>query len=98
MSSLTESHLPPDPIAAFSLWYKRAQRTRQILQADAACLSTLSPDGYPAGRFVLLKDFGPEGFVFYTNLRSLKGRSLLRYPKAALTFFWEVLGDISFES
>ncbi len=92
MKYLQEKDLNPDPILQFASWFRAARRKRKIEQADAMCLSTLSPDGFPAGRLVLLKGFGPEGFVFYTNFKSLKGRSLLAYPKAALTFYWEPLG------
>jgi pyridoxamine 5'-phosphate oxidase len=51
----------------------------------------LDTDGYPDGRMVLLKEFDERGFVFYTNLRSIKGKALAKTPKAALTFYWEPL-------
>ena len=91
MKTLLERDLNPDPIRQFATWYAAARRHEGILQAEAMCLSTLSPDGFPAGRMVLLKEFGPKGFVFYTNFKSSKAQSLLLYPKAALTFFWETM-------
>ncbi|MCE9625170.1 MAG: pyridoxal 5'-phosphate synthase, partial [Deltaproteobacteria bacterium] len=91
MKTLLERDLNPDPIQQFSNWYAAARRHRGILQAEAMCLSTLSPDGFPAGRMVLLKEFDPNGFVFYTNFKSAKGQALLLYSKAALTFFWETM-------
>lgn len=91
MKTLTERNISADPLKLFARWYKEASANKKILQADAMCVSTLSPDGYPAGRMLLLKDFGPDGFVFYTNFKSLKGQSLLVYPKASLTFFWEAM-------
>jgi len=55
------------------------------------CLSTVDDDGYPDARIVLLKEFGKDGFVFYTNSLSRKGRSLGKTPRAALTLFWDSL-------
>ncbi len=91
MKPLMEKNLPSDPLALFVRWFAEAGKCKKILQPDAMCVSTLSLDGFPAGRMLLLKGYGPEGFVFYTNFKSLKGQSLLAYPKAALTFFWEPL-------
>lgn len=92
MKTLGDKYFKSDPFRLFALWYREARKNSQILQPDAMCVSTLSPDGYPAGRMLLLKSHGPEGFVFYTNFKSLKGRSLLAYPKAAYTFYWEPMG------
>jgi len=55
------------------------------------CLSTIDRDGFPDGRFVLLKGFDERGFVFYTNAESRKGLSLAECPRAALSFYWEPL-------
>ena len=54
-------------------------------------LATLNPNGYPDARMVLLKDFDERGFTFYTNLNSVKGRSLKKAARAALVFYWEPL-------
>ena len=78
-----------DPIAQFCAWFKRAQRCLSLEFPEAMCLSTVAPDGFPEGRMVLLKDFNQDGFVFYTNTLSRKGRSLAVTPKAALTMYWE---------
>jgi pyridoxamine 5'-phosphate oxidase len=59
------------------------------LEPTAMCLATVREDGGVAARMVLLKDFGPEGFVFYTNLESDKGRQLGANPAASLTFHWK---------
>jgi len=83
--------LLPDPIAQFARWFDEAKTCRSIEQANATCLSTIDPNGNPDGRMVLLKAFDARGFVFYTNMHSVKGRSLAAQPKAALTFFWEAL-------
>lgn len=59
---------------------------------DAACLSTVRPDGYPDGRMVLVRRVSDDGFVFFTNSQSVKGRSLAEAPKASLTFYWVSMG------
>ncbi len=80
-----------DPIEQFKRWLVEARRCKSIEDATAACLSTISPDGFPEGRMVLLKDSDERGFVFYTNLHSVKGQALKKNPRAALTFHWAPL-------
>lgn len=80
-----------DPFQLFSEWFKQAEGSSEIKQANAMCLSTLDLAGYPDGRMVLLKGNDERGFVFYTNLKSVKGRSLAKLPKASLTFHWDPL-------
>jgi pyridoxamine 5'-phosphate oxidase len=81
-----------DPIALALEWVALASETADIPYPDAACLSTVSPDGYPDGRIVLVRNISDAGFAFYTNANSWKGMSLLQYPKATLTFYWQTLG------
>lgn len=76
-----EDALGPDPIAQFDVWFREAG-------TDAVCLVTATTEGVPAGRMVLLKGHGPEGFDFYTNFDSAKGRDLAENPHAALVFHW----------
>jgi pyridoxamine 5'-phosphate oxidase len=76
-----EDELGPDPIAQFDDWYQDAG-------TDAVCLVTASAHGVPAGRMVLLKGHGEQGFDFYTNFDSAKGRDLAENPRAALVFHW----------
>lgn len=80
-----------DPIAQFSAWFAEAKACKDIEQANAMCVSTIGLDGYPDARMVLLKGHDQRGFVFYTNLQSVKGRSLAKIPRAALTFHWDPL-------
>jgi len=80
-----------DPIARFHRWYARARAAR-ILQPEAMALATADARGRPTVRMVLLKHADREGFVFYTNGHSRKGRELRRNPRAALVFHWDVLG------
>jgi pyridoxamine 5'-phosphate oxidase len=88
---LFKRDLHHDPFVQFGLWFEDAKRLRSIELPEAACLSTIDTKGFPDGRMVLLKAFDEHGFVFYTNLESVKGRSLAREPRAALTFYWEKL-------
>lgn len=81
-----------DVIAGIQDWIQEASRHPSIQYPDAACLSTLSPLGYPEGRWVLVRLVTPTGLVFFTNHRSHKADSLQHYPKAGLTFYWPVLG------
>jgi len=91
MRLLTRAQLASHPIAQFARWYADARRCRAIPYANVMCLSTVDRRGWPDARFVLLKDVDRQGFVFYGNIRSAKGRALLAVPKAALTLYWEAL-------
>ena len=79
-----------DPFEIFASWLEKATR-KEISNPNAMALATVGKDGRPSARMVLLKDAGPEGFVFYTNLESLKGRQLAENPFAALLFHWKTL-------
>jgi pyridoxamine 5'-phosphate oxidase len=88
--ALDESSADADPIAQFAAWFEDASRA-DLLDVNAMTLATVTPDGDPAARIVLLKDFNADGFVFFTNYRSAKGRDLERRPRACLLSFWAVL-------
>lgn len=79
-----------DPIQLFGQWFEAA-RGAGILLPEATTLATASADGAPSARMVLLKDFGADGFEFYTNLGSRKAEELTANPRAALCFHWGVL-------
>lgn len=79
-----------DPIELFDLWFQAARRAG-VLLPEAMSLATCSGDGRPAARMLLLKGFGAEGFVFYTNYESRKARELSHNPYAAMVFHWAVL-------
>ncbi len=82
-----------DPIAHFQTLLAAAQHVDRAILAEptAMTLATVSPDGQPSARLVLLKRVDARGFVFYTNLRSRKARDLATNPRAALTFHWQPL-------
>ncbi|MBP9837390.1 MAG: pyridoxamine 5'-phosphate oxidase [Proteobacteria bacterium] len=85
------SNIDINPIKQFSTWFEEAKKTNTINYPDAFCLSTLDPEGFPNGRMLLLKELSEQGFSFYTNSNSQKGRSLANYPKASMTFYWDTL-------
>ncbi len=85
---LLEQNALENPIEQFRLWFNAAQKGRYP-EPNAMALATVSPDGNPHCRMVLLKDFSPDGFIFYTNYRSGKGRDLEQNPRAALMFWWD---------
>ena len=79
-----------DPFALFETWYDKA-RAAEPNDSNAMALATATPDGIPSVRMVLLKGYGPDGFVFYTNSHSRKGGEILANPHAALLFHWKSL-------
>ncbi|MBV8747004.1 MAG: pyridoxamine 5'-phosphate oxidase [Xanthobacteraceae bacterium] len=79
-----------EPLRLFAVWFEEAKAAEPI-NPNAMTLATVDPDGLPNARMVLLKDFDTRGFVFYTNLDSVKGRELAAAPTAALTFYWKSL-------
>jgi len=89
--SLEINAVTDHPINLFETWFKEAEQSDFIEEANAMTLSTLGKSGFPKSRVVLLKGFSEEGFVFFTNYESEKGRSMLRNPKVGITFFWPSL-------
>jgi pyridoxamine 5'-phosphate oxidase len=83
--------MPADPIRRFRRWLRDAERARAPL-AEAMSLATATRDGVPSLRMVLLKQADQDGFVFYTDARSRKGRELRANPRAAATFHWNTMG------
>ncbi len=90
-SSLTAENLTENPMELFKIWFDEAEAIDTVAENNAMTLSTIDAYGYPKNRVVLLKKFNDQGFVFYTNYRSEKGRSILRHPKVSISFFWPSL-------
>ena len=84
---LSKENISANPISQFNTWYQAAI-DQKVLFHDAMHLGTVSSDGRPAGRIVLIRGVDENGFVFYTNYNSRKGRELADNPHASLTFFW----------
>lgn len=90
LDRLSEDNAGQDPVALFETWFRTAGQSA-IREPNAMALATATPDGAPSVRMVLLKEFTNEGFTFYTNYESRKGRELATNPRAALLFWWEPL-------
>jgi pyridoxamine 5'-phosphate oxidase len=88
--ALSETDATADPLLLFRQWFDEAVRA-DLHDANAMTLATASADGTPDGRIVLLKDIAPDGFTFFTNYDSGKGRELAENPRATLVFFWAEL-------
>lgn len=87
---LRRAELNRDPIKQFSVWFGEAAAAN-IRDVNAMSLATVSPDGAPSSRIVLLKGMSERGFVFFTNYASDKGRELEANPRAALNYYWAQL-------
>jgi pyridoxamine 5'-phosphate oxidase len=90
IGGLDEDSAGVDPFALFDRWFEDATRSGLLLP-EAMTLSTVSPNGRPSGRLVLLKSVDSRGFVFFTNYESRKASDLENNPNAALTFHWPIL-------
>jgi pyridoxamine 5'-phosphate oxidase len=87
--ALLKSNVPENPMELFQKWFHEVDHSEGIDEANAMTLSTIGLDGYPKGRVVLLKKFTYEGFIFYTNYNSEKGKAILNNPNVCLSFFWQ---------
>lgn len=88
--SIDEFGLLSDPIDQFNNWFKNALNSK-VSEANAMVLSTVSSQNIPSARVVLLKGVQSNGFKFYTNYDSFKGKELAENPNACITFFWPEL-------
>lgn len=88
---LVEDEIKSNPIEQFRDWYLAAEEHPNISEANAMAVSTVEPDGCPRTRMVLLKHYDWNGFTFYTNYESRKGRAIEETHKACLQFFWPPL-------
>lgn len=88
--SMDEFGLLSNPIDQFNNWFKNALNSK-VSEANAMVLSTVSSQNIPSARVVLLKGVQSNGFKFYTNYDSFKGKELAQNPNACLTFFWPEL-------
>jgi len=88
--SLSENQLEQNPFRQFDRWWEEAMKA-EIDEVNAMTLATVSPDGKPSARIVLLKGYDDYGFVFFTNYDSKKGKELFENPNTTLLFFWKEL-------
>lgn len=85
---LIKKDLPDNPMELFQKWFYEVSKVFPEIESNAMTLSTIGLDGYPKNRVVLLKKYTYEGFIFYTNYNSEKGKSIARNPNVCLSFFW----------
>jgi len=89
-ASLAESDVDQNPFIQFEKWFKEALDA-QLFEPNVMTLATADLSGRPSARILLLKGFDENGFVFFTNYDSKKGKELAENPQAAMVFFW---GDL----
>ena len=87
---LTEDNVSQNPFEQFEQWFTDATEA-EIDLPDAMTLATATPDGIPSARMVVLRGFDENGFCFYTDYDSQKGREISENPRAALVFYWKEL-------
>ena len=88
LGELIESALPEDPLELFSNWFSNVEKKGKEIEPNAMSLAAINSENLPISRIVLLKKFDVEGFVFYTNYNSRKGKSISVNPAVCLSFFW----------
>ncbi|WP_299006865.1 pyridoxamine 5'-phosphate oxidase [uncultured Tenacibaculum sp.] len=88
---LLESNCPENPIELFRDWFFVADESELVDEANAMTIASIGLDGFPKSRVVLLKKYTWEGFIFYTNYNSEKGRAILNNNHVCLSFFWSGL-------
>src|SRR5947209_2421367 len=87
---LEQHQLDPDPLQQFMRWFSDAESAGEP-EAPGMVLATVDARGMPSARVVLLRGIDSRGFIFYTNVRSRKGREMAANPNVALVFHWQKL-------
>jgi pyridoxamine 5'-phosphate oxidase len=87
-SGLKEAELSANPMEVFQKWFYELEAMEGLDEPNAMTLATSGLDGFPKSRVVLLKKFTYEGFVFFTNYESEKGKAIAANPRVCLSFFW----------
>lgn len=87
-SELLISNVPDNPLQLFQTWFYEVDASDAIDEANAMTISTIGLDGFPKSRVVLLKKYTHEGFIFYTNYNSEKGKAIAANNNVCISFFW----------
>ncbi|MCH7523655.1 MAG: pyridoxamine 5'-phosphate oxidase [Bacteroidetes bacterium] len=82
-------NVPENPMELFQKWFYEVDQFFPEDETNAMTLATIGLDGYPKSRVVLLKKYTYEGFIFYTNYKSEKGKAIAKNPNVCLSFFWQ---------
>ena len=90
-SELLETTIPEDPINLFNRWFHEVEDFGGVDEVNAMTVATIGMDGFPKSRVVLLKKYTFEGFIFYTNYDSEKGKAISNNPNICLSFFWHTM-------
>ncbi|WP_341661150.1 pyridoxamine 5'-phosphate oxidase [Blattabacterium cuenoti] len=92
-NSLLESDVPKKPFQLFDDWFQQEKsfhkERKDNEEINAMSISTIGEDGGPETRIVLLKEYSEDGFIFYTNYYSLKGKAIQNRPKVCISFYWK---------
>ncbi len=88
---LLEAEVPENPMELFQRWFYEIESSGSTDEPNAMAVATNGLDGFPKNRMVLLKRFTAEGFVFYTNYESEKGKAIAADPRVCLSFYWAYL-------
>ncbi len=87
-SELLENSVSDNPMQLFQTWFYEVEQMEVVDEVNAMSVATLGLDGFPKTRVVLLKEYTHEGFIFYTNYKSEKGKAISANPNICLSFFW----------
>lgn len=87
-SALMEGAISDNPMELFQKWFYEVEAYDGVDETNAMTISTIGLDGYPKNRVVLLKKYTYEGFIFYTNYESEKGKAISQNPNVCISFFW----------
>ena len=88
---LLENNCPKNPMELFQTWFLNADSSDTVEETNAMTFSTIGKDGFPKSRIVLLKKYTWEGFIFYTNYNSEKGKAIEGNNNICVSFFWPAL-------
>lgn len=88
--ALSEKDVVANPLEQFENWFEQCIEAK-VVEPNAMVLATISKEGYPSTRVVLMKDIRKEGISFFTNYDSQKGMDILNNPKVSVVFFWPEL-------
>lgn len=87
-SVLVEDAISDNPMELFQKWFYEVEASEGVDEPNAMTISTIGMDGFPKNRVVLLKKYTYEGFIFYTNYESEKGKAIAKNPSVCISFFW----------
>ncbi|NER17661.1 pyridoxamine 5'-phosphate oxidase [Spongiivirga citrea] len=87
-SELSENSVPNNPMQLFQSWFYEVEQMEVVDEVNAMSVSTIGLDGFPKTRVVLLKEYTHEGFIFYTNYESEKGKAIAANSNICISFFW----------